>query len=214
MREDRKIPKKSPKLSPNIRKLIAIESLREPRVPREPLAADLAAKIAALGSEKPPTEETLKKMISGFRAKADLGPTHWNLGQSQKYGILPEATPHILAVMRVREAAGVDPKLPVQFAIWVGLLCTVVAEPVALHSIANAYWLHGLMDALTQPDDAPDEMPDTTELDEMLIREDFEGIRSKGIEIYRALFPDDKATDALLRTRAIEYKERQNGGAK
>lgn len=215
IREHSQEPRKAPKLTPSIRRLIAIESRRQPRVPRDALAADLVKRIAAMDVGKPPTEDTLKRLISSFRAREDTKTPMWNIGQAADYGISPGSFARIFEIQRAAsEWAATTVRIPMHNARWIGLLSPMIPKERDLYNTAWAYWLFELIETAARPDDAPEEPVDTTELDDLLAEKNFAAIRDRAIEMHGVIFPDDDVTASVLKSRAQRYREKQNGGAK
>lgn len=180
MREHKRIPK----ISPAVKRLIAIEALRSPDMPRDYLAQSLREKIEAMG-EIPPTEETLKRRISEARKQGPTSsPEYWHLGLQRKYPIAVEAIPRVFEIQRtLKEKYKLPefPKIDPLVAYWIGQLYSVISEPEILYIVAHAYMLYELVSFAADRDL---EVIDTSEMDVLMANGDYEALWSfaKGLQ--------------------------------
>jgi len=168
--------KRNPKISPTIRRLIAIEALRYPRTPRSVLAAELIDKIRDLG-EISSTQNTLERMISDARSHEPPVQSNWHLGLWAKYDMPPVVIPRLFEIQKkIKEVAELSelPKIPTAVALWIGQLHAVVKDPLKLYLVAWAYASHQYVGMVARPATVAEDVPvDTSELDTLLANGDF-----------------------------------------
>jgi hypothetical protein len=126
--------RRSPKLKPVVKQLIAFQSVRYTNKPRLALAADLTDSIERMG-EIPPSEETLMRMISEARSKEikpDDVPWHLGIMRKPEYGISSEAIPYIFLVKDWCVRTDKETPVTVRQAFWVSQHCHVYPPPKKL----------------------------------------------------------------------------------
>jgi hypothetical protein len=217
-RNNREHIKRGPQISPTVKRIIAVESLRDPELPREYLARQLKEKIESLDFVSP-TEETLKRRISEARQhRSQLISPYWNLGLQfdEKFKIPPEAIPKVLEIQRyLKENEGFQEytKLPITVVYWIGQLYKTVDPPILLFFSALAYSLYMHVMASTDKKYKNKETInysniDTSELDKLLIAEDYETLIDIAIGL-RYVLGTNKTED--IRDHLPEILEKAKG---
>jgi hypothetical protein len=189
------------KISPSIKRLIASEALRYPDMPREFLAHELKEKIESMGFISP-SEETLKRRISDARQHPPLlSSPYWHIGLQleEGQGKLPAgAIPKIIEIQRaIKEKLVLSEyiKIPVYVAFWIGQLYKAIDDPVALFYVSYAYALYVIVGQAADKDVVA---VDTTELDNLLIEKNFDGLMGVALgfkQLLQTKTPEDVAND-------------------
>lgn len=161
--------KGSKDISPRIELLIKQYALRDKKMPREAVAAELQNTIGSMGAIVP-TEETLLKKISDARSQ-DSNPLdeYWSIGSIAKYNIPTDALWDVIGIYAkslVKEsdqlAASPDiweanynnnlqslgEYLSIRVALWISRLHTIIKDKDNLHAFATAYALEEQIDEI------------------------------------------------------------------
>lgn len=117
--------KRGPRISQTMRRLISKAALEDPKKDRTLLAIELREKLPG----RPPSEETLVKMISHARNNS-VGDQDklWSLVSLVEYSIPPEAVPYVLKVWA--RAIEKDEPITIREALWVARLHSIFKAKV------------------------------------------------------------------------------------
>jgi hypothetical protein len=193
--------KRLPKIPPSVKRLIALEALRYPDMPRDFLAQELIEKIKSVGLI-PPAEETLKRRISDARQHPPLlSSPYWHMGLQleEGQGKLPaEAIPKMIEIQKaVKEKIGRSEnfKIPVYVAYWIGQLYKTIDDPIALFYVSYAYALYVIVGQAADKDAVA---VDTNELDSLLIEKNYDGLMGVALgfkQLLQTKTPENVAND-------------------
>lgn len=124
--------KRGPKISQTLRRTIRKAALEDPKKDRTLLAIELREKLPG----RPPSEETLVKMISEARNNSiDDRDKVWSLVSLPQYPMPPEAIPYVLRVWAW--AIEKDDPITIREALWVARLYSIF-EANALENLEKA----------------------------------------------------------------------------
>lgn len=208
-------------ITKDVRRLIISQAAHDARnMPRWTLAARLKEMIEKLGY-KPPTDETLVKMISEARNKQPREiEKPWSIGACSYYNIPHDMIPLLIKIQKLKAEYGdnedVSTVLTVREARWMARLYHV-AEPL-IRDLPDAkesglLWLDFIASSYIQRERVSEQMneqyPDTTDLDMLYFHSDDFLSDDVLISWWDALLPDHKQAiiNALEEQRAETHSD-------
>ena len=208
-------------ITKDVRRLIISQAAHDARnMPRWTLATRLKEMIEKLGY-KPPTDETLVKMISEARNKQPREiEKPWSIGACSYYNIPHDLIPLLIKIQKLKAEYGdnkdVSTVLTVREARWMARLYNV-AEPL-IRDLPDAkesglLWLDFIASSYIQRERVSEQMneqyPDTTDLDMLYFHSDDFLSDDVLISWWDALLPDHKQAiiNALEEQRAETHSD-------
>lgn len=130
---------RGPKISPQIKRYIVVEALKDKHIPRKILAEELKEKIDNSGMGRSPSPETLEKLISKARNhELHSEDKPWTLVRSSE--ITADAIPVVLRLWK-QQLNLFGPQLPftIRQAKWITRLYKVITDDLLLITWSNLY---------------------------------------------------------------------------
>lgn len=149
---------KGPRITPTAKKIIAARAIKDPKSPRQLVALEVQELLDKMG-ERQLAQETLEKEISKARNRPKSlldGP--WSVGCLSQYDIPPEALPIVMFIYKKRLRDD-RPYFTIRKVLWIARLHKLVADPIVLEDMAEAYALREQINWIL------DSEPETRDLD-------------------------------------------------